>query len=42
MIIAAPFLDIIPRYFVFVALAAWLVAFLGLLWRMLPHRWEVP
>jgi tellurite resistance protein TehA-like permease len=42
MIITAPFLDIIPQYFVFVALAAWLVAFLGLLWRMLPHGWEVP
>jgi tellurite resistance protein TehA-like permease len=41
-IIDAPFLDIIPRYFVFVALAAWLVAFLGLLWRMLPHGWDVP
>jgi tellurite resistance protein TehA-like permease len=41
-IIDAPFLDFIPRYFVFVALAAWLVAFLGLLWRVLPHGWDVP
>jgi tellurite resistance protein TehA-like permease len=40
-IISAPFLDTIPRYFVFVALAAWLVAFLGLLWRVLRGGWEV-
>jgi tellurite resistance protein TehA-like permease len=28
-----PFLDIIPRYFVFIALAAWALTFFGLLWR---------
>jgi tellurite resistance protein TehA-like permease len=28
-----PFLEIVPRYFVFIALAAWALTFLGLLWR---------
>jgi tellurite resistance protein TehA-like permease len=30
-----PFLDIIPRYFVFIALAAWAFTLFGLLWRQL-------
>jgi tellurite resistance protein TehA-like permease len=34
-VIDAPFLDIIPRYFVSIALAAWGITFLGLLWRHL-------
>jgi hypothetical protein len=33
--IEAPFLDIIPRYFVFIALAAWALTCLGLIWRLL-------
>jgi tellurite resistance protein TehA-like permease len=32
--VGAPFLDVIPRVFVFVALAAWLLAFVGLLRRL--------
>ena len=36
-VIREPFLDVIPRYFVFIALAAWILTFLGLLWRLL--RW---
>jgi tellurite resistance protein TehA-like permease len=28
-----PFLDVVPRYFIFIALAAWAMTFLGLLWR---------
>jgi tellurite resistance protein TehA-like permease len=31
------FLDIIPQYFIFISLAAWVLAFLGLLWRLFPH-----
>ncbi len=31
-------LMIIPRYFVFVAFAAWLAAFIGLIWSLLPQR----
>ncbi|MGZ5435673.1 MAG: tellurite resistance/C4-dicarboxylate transporter family protein, partial [Pyrinomonadaceae bacterium] len=31
-------LMIIPRYFVFVAFAAWLAAFVGLIWNLLPAR----
>ncbi|HVT28999.1 MAG TPA: tellurite resistance/C4-dicarboxylate transporter family protein [Lacipirellulaceae bacterium] len=30
------FLDVIPRYFIFISLAAWILAFLGLLSRFLP------
>ena len=33
-----PFLDIIPRYFVFIALAAWTLTFCGLLWRHMQLR----
>ena len=36
-VIREPFLDVIPRYFVFIAIAAWVLTFLGLLWRLL--RW---
>ena len=36
-VIREPFLDVIPRYFVFIALAAWNLTFLGLLWCLL--RW---
>jgi tellurite resistance protein TehA-like permease len=32
-VLNVPFLDIIPRFFVFVAMAAWLATFLGLVWR---------
>jgi len=28
-----PFLDVVPRYFVFLALAAWALTLFGLLWR---------
>jgi len=31
------FLDVIPRYFIFIALAAWVLTFTGLLWRI--ARW---
>jgi tellurite resistance protein TehA-like permease len=31
------FLDVIPHYFIFISLAAWALAFLGLLWRLLPR-----
>jgi tellurite resistance protein TehA-like permease len=34
-VINQPYLDIIPRYFLIVALAAWIVTFLGLLWRLI-------
>jgi tellurite resistance protein TehA-like permease len=34
-IIDEPFLDVIPKYFVFIALAAWMLTFFGLLWRQL-------
>ena len=34
-VVNQPFLDVIPRYFLFIALAAWLVTFLGLLQRQL-------
>lgn len=40
-VIRAPFLDIIPRYFVFIAVAAWMVAFLGLVRRILQRSWDV-
>ena len=36
--INAAFLDIVPRYFVFIALAAWVLTFLGLLWRTVQLR----
>jgi tellurite resistance protein TehA-like permease len=36
-IMEVSFLDMIPRYFVFVALAAWIATFLGLAWRQLPR-----
>lgn len=36
-ITSEPFLDIIPQYFVFIALAAWILTFLGLLLRQV--RW---
>lgn len=29
---------LIPRYFVFVALAAWLATFIGLVWSWMPHK----
>jgi tellurite resistance protein TehA-like permease len=32
-VLNVPFLDIIPRFFVFIAIAAWLATFLGLVWR---------
>lgn len=32
-VVDQPFLDVIPRYFLFIALAAWVVTFLGLLQR---------
>jgi tellurite resistance protein TehA-like permease len=32
-----PFLDVIPQYFIFISFAAWVLAFLGLLWRLLPN-----
>jgi tellurite resistance protein TehA-like permease len=32
-----PFLDVIPQYFILISLAAWVLAFLGLLWQLLPH-----
>jgi tellurite resistance protein TehA-like permease len=31
------FLDVIPQYFVFISLAAWCLAFVGLLWRLAPR-----
>jgi tellurite resistance protein TehA-like permease len=34
-VVDVPFLDVIPRYFVFVALAAWALTFLGLLRRQI-------
>jgi tellurite resistance protein TehA-like permease len=34
-VLESPFLDIIPRYFVFIALGAWALTFAGLLWRLL-------
>jgi tellurite resistance protein TehA-like permease len=36
-VLESPFLDIIPRYFVFIALGAWALTFAGLLWRMWIH-----
>jgi tellurite resistance protein TehA-like permease len=36
------FLDVIPQYFVFISLAAWVLAFLGLLWRLVPHTPAFP
>jgi tellurite resistance protein TehA-like permease len=32
-----PFLDVIPHYFIFISMAAWVLAFLGLIWRLFPH-----
>jgi len=29
---------IIPRYFIFIAFAAWLAAFIGLIWNLVPRR----
>jgi tellurite resistance protein TehA-like permease len=34
-VLGVSFLDFIPQYFVFIALAAWALTFLGLLWRLL-------
>jgi hypothetical protein len=31
-----PFLDVIPQYFIFISFVAWVLAFLGLVWRLLP------
>jgi tellurite resistance protein TehA-like permease len=36
-VVNQPFLDIIPKYLLFVALAAWLATFLGLLYRLFQH-----
>jgi len=36
------FLDVIPRYFVFISLTAWILAFLGLLWRLPPRAMNTP
>lgn len=40
-VINAPYLDIVPRYFVFIALAAWALTFLGLLHRQLRLIWAI-
>jgi len=36
------FLDIIPQYFIFISLAAWVLAFVGLLSRLVPHSSVFP